>query len=370
MRQLQLDRYSVAGVMSGTSLDGLDIALCNFTKVDSEWRSEIVEAVTVPYSKEWLSRLELAPTVSGYDLIDLHNSYGVYIGEAVKRFLSGREVDIIASHGHTIFHKPDKQLTFQVGNGASVAAVAGVSTVSDFRTLDVALGGQGAPLVPVGDLSLFNEYKFCLNLGGFSNISVKLDIDRDELGSRVSDRSVIAGDLSPVNMALNGIVSEINLKYDRDGELGRAGDIDSKLLSELNSLEFYDLPFPKSLGREWYEDNMLPLLEQSTLSVESKLATCCEHVAMQIGKFVSKYSSSVDEKMLVTGGGALNCYLMERISHHTPVDTVIPEREVVEYKEALIFAFLGVLYLEGLDGCLESVTGAKGSSIGGCLYKI
>jgi anhydro-N-acetylmuramic acid kinase len=144
------------GIMSGTSLDGVDLALCRFKENKGIWKYDILDAFTIPYTSNWESKLRSAHRLNVQDFLLLHNEYGKYIGNLAKQFLEKKpSPDIISSHGHTIFHQPDKGFTFQLGNGAAIAATANISTVSDFRSLDVALGGQGAPLVPVGDKLLF-----------------------------------------------------------------------------------------------------------------------------------------------------------------------------------------------------------------------
>jgi anhydro-N-acetylmuramic acid kinase len=264
----------------------------------------------------------------------------------------GVKPDIIASHGHTIFHEPQKRIMFQIGDGAAIAAETGIDTVSDFRRLDIMLGGQGAPLVPIGDRLLFGDYDYCLNIGGFSNISFEKD------GKR------IAFDISPVNYVINHYSRQIGLEFDKDGEIAKKGKVDQKLLDELNALPYYNQDGPKSLGREWVEKIIYPMLESKGMKLEDMLRTYYEHAAMQIAK-VAK-----NGKMLITGGGAFNKFLIERIDALTGCETVIPEKQIIDYKEALIFAFLGALYMADEASCLASVTGAKCDNIGGMLFKM
>jgi anhydro-N-acetylmuramic acid kinase len=346
-------KYLVTGVMSGTSLDGLDLAAVEFAYADDRWKFSIVAAETISYSPEWEEKLRTAPVLSGVQLMELHNTYGRYLGQHISRFLQQRRLtpQLIASHGHTVFHQPEKGFTFQLGNGVSIAAETGIATVADFRSGDVALGGQGAPLVPVGDRLLFSEYESCLNLGGFANISY------EQNGKR------IAFDICPVNFILNELAQKKGKPYDAGGELGRAGKVNKELLEQLNRLEFYRQPPPKSLGREWMDNCFLPVVNNSDASVEDKLRTVYEHIALQIANAVPETG-----RMLVTGGGAFNTFLLERFREHLKSEIVVPSSDIINYKEALVFAFLGLLRFLGEVNCYASVTGARRDSSAGVVY--
>ena len=326
---------------------------------------------TLSYSgTEWNKRLPGADRLSGIELMELHRDFGRFTGNSVNEFLKDVEVkpDLIASHGHTVFHQPENRLTLQIGDGAEIAGLTGISTISDFRRLDVALGGQGAPLVPVGDELLFGNYNYCLNLGGFANISFR------EHGKRV------AFDICPVNIVLNLLAGEKGKAYDHNGDIALEGIIVPELLESLEALDFYWLRGPKSLGKEWVDSVVLPLLEKSQAPVEDKLRTFCEHIALRINAIINKESlqsgfkngsggSNPAPAMLITGGGARNGFLTELISEKTaPVQTIIPESDLVDFKEAIIFAFLGVLRLRGEANCLASVTGAIRDNSGGIIY--
>ena len=348
--------YRVVGVMSGTSLDGLDLVLCEFVHRDGIWRFRVLKGKTVSYSDKLKRELGSAQKLSAYDFVELHRRYGAIIGEEVKKFV-GEEtnIDFVASHGHTVFHEPDKQVTFQVGCGAQIAARSGLKTISDFRTLDIALGGQGAPLVPVGDKLLFFEYDACVNLGGFANVSYERNNER------------IAFDICPVNIVLNDIVSRFfNRAYDDKGALGRQGNLNEELLAELNALPFYDREPPKSLAREWVENQFNSIIARYDHTRKNHLLTTCYfHFAQQIAKVLNDNDIT---NALFTGGGSFNSYLMELIASYTKTKVVIPDKQVIDFKEALIFAFLGVLREEGQVNCLSSVTGAKIDNIGGSVY--
>lgn len=350
-----MNKYNVIGLMSGTSLDGLDIAYCTFKLENGKWRYSINCAETISYNKEWNNKLKGAHLLSGEILIETHNEYGEYSGRAVLKFMHKnklKNIDFVSSHGHTVFHKPDKGYTFQLGNGATLAAVCGLRVICDFRTLDVALKGQGAPLVPIGDRLLFPEYDYCLNLGGFSNISF------EQKGKR------IAFDICPVNIVLNYIASTKGKEYDKDGLMAKAGKVNNGLLNKLNKLSYYRKVWPKSLGREWVEDYFLPQLNSFSISAEDKLATVTEHIALQISAVVKDSG-----KVLVTGGGANNKFLILKLKEKLfPHQIVIPSKDCIDFKEALVFAFLGVLKSENKINTLKSVTGAIKDSSGGIIY--
>lgn len=355
MKTLSTNKIKAVGLMSGTSLDGLDLVAAEFWQTNGKWNFIIVSAKTVSYSSDWKSRLCNSPFLSGEKLIELHIKYGQFLGNETKRFINetGFQADLIASHGHTVFHQPDLGFTYQVGNGADIAAITGITTVCDFRTGDVALGGQGAPLVPVGDKLLFSEFDFCLNLGGFANISFEENEKR------------IAFDICPVNFVLNHFAEKQGLQYDKNGELGRKGKVETELLEKMNHIDFYQKLPPKSLGREWVEQVFMPIINNSEISDTDKLRTVYEHVAQQITNVISDKG-----KVLVTGGGAFNTFLIELLKNHTNAEIVIPSNEIVNFKEALIFAFLGVLKINGQNNCLSSVTGAKRDHSSGVVFQI
>ena len=340
--------------MSGTSLDGLDLCLAAFRQNENgAWRYEILAAQTSSYPDSWLQKLQRAHTLNAFDFVALHREYGKFLGEQSAHFLQSKKLhaDYIASHGHTVFHQPQRGVTFQIGCGNALAAAAKISTIFDFRSLDVARGGQGAPLVPVGDRLLFSEYDSCLNLGGFANISF------EQNGKRV------AFDVCPCNIALNALSQTAGAAYDKDGLLAAQGSVNNELLSELNALDFYALQGAKSLGREWVEEIFFKKVAARSISLHDKLRTVCEHIAVQVGQCAQ------GRTMLATGGGALNKFLMQRIADLSPCKLVIPDMQTVNFKEALVFAFLGALYIADQPNTLASSTGAPRNSIGGCLVK-
>ena len=349
----------ILGLMSGTSLDGIDLALCDI----GERGYRILAAETVPYYEEWRRRLMTLENASAYEYAIANVELGHHYGRVVNRFLKGKErPEAIASHGHTIFHQPDKGLTAQIGDGDAIAAETGLPVVFDFRTLDVALGGQGAPLVPVGDELLFGGYDACLNLGGIANISF-----RSEGGGGEYER--VAFDVCPCNMALNRLAAMLGYPYDKGGVNARGGQVQTCLLHALDALDYYTLPGPKSLGKEWFVERFWPILKEflgvvpTQTKVRDTLATVSAHIAMQIGRVLEARKIG---SLLVTGGGAFNTYLLEQLGDYRPeVDIIVPDDMIVNYKEALVFAYLGYLRLGGKVNTLASVTGARCDSIGG-----
>lgn len=349
-----MSEHLAIGLMSGSSLDGVDLALVKFQSENGKYGFNILQSTTLPYSAEWENLLSEAFHQKPEDLTGLDKAYGEYLGRQVLRFMQDNDIipNFVASHGHTIFHKPEEHYTLQIGDGQALANACGLKVINDFRSEDVSKGGQGAPLVPIGDKLLFSEYEACLNIGGIANVSY------DQNGQR------IAYDICIANQALNYLANQKGLKYDKDGLLARNGAIDEALLAALNSNAFFKQKAPKSLGREFFEAEQKHLFKGKDIS--DLLATFTEHIAMQIEESLKALPKG---KLLITGGGALNKYLVERIQHHTIHQVVIPEKQIIEYKEALVFAFLGLLKLEGITNVLCSVTGAESDSCSGKIWK-
>lgn len=347
--------FKVIGLMSGSSLDGVDIAYVNFSHDNKRWFFQIVEAGNVPYSSYWKEQLAEAFNKKPEDLKELDKEYGRYLGTITKRFIEKYELEpkLIASHGHTIFHRPDEGFTLQIGNGQEIAKATGIATVNDFRSEDVMKGGQGAPLVPIGDRHLFADYPICLNIGGIANVSYEYE------GKR------IAYDICIANQMLNYLANKLGYDYDNNGSFARQGKVNLDLLKAFNDNSYYDKEAPKSLGREFFEKYQHQIIEESSLDVRDILATATEHIASQIVKSTDILEKS---KMLITGGGAKNNYLVERISELSKHEVVIPDTMIIDYKEALIFAFLGTLKMEGKINVLSSVTGATSDSSSGTIH--
>lgn len=344
--------------MSGSSMDGVDLACCEFILDGTSWSFTILAADTLPYPAELQPKLVQACTWNQKQIKELDQELGMFYGDLLNRFhlTHGVLPDLIASHGHTILHEPDRGITLQAGHGGIMSERTGITVVNDFRSEDVAQGGQGAPLVPVGDRLLFGAYDACLNLGGFANISYD-----DPAGHR------IAYDLGPANMPLNWIAGLQGLTMDKGGTMAGQGQVDENLVKALNNLEFYRLTPPKSLGREWFLDKFLPLLMERKLEPSDLMATVVDHIACQIAHGINHASI---ESVLVTGGGALNQTLMERIRYHTSAKLDIPDLRLINFKEALVFAFLGLLRIRGEVNCLASVTGGNEDLSTGTIHEV
>ena len=350
--------WHVIGLMSGTSLDGVDLVFAKFNK-EKHYTFEILKKETINYSEIWKNKLQNAFHYSGEKLGQLDTDYGTFLGTLILQFIAKNKltnIDFIASHGHTIFHQPEKNFTLQIGNGATIAAITNHKVICDFRKQDVALGGQGAPLVPIGDQLLFSNYNYCLNLGGFANISFEKNNKR------------LAFDICPVNIVLNYYTQKIGLEYDDKGVLATQGTFNKALFKTLNELPFYTKHQPKSLGYEFVKNTILPIIENYNIPIKDILRTYIEHVAFQISEVLKRNFISKKETILITGGGAFNDFLIQRIESYSVAKIVIPTNDIINFKEALIFAFLGLLKNENKTNCLKSVTGASKNHSSGIIY--
>ncbi len=360
--------YRAIGIMSGSSLDGLDIAFAEFTETGGKWGHEILEAECFEYSKEWEDKLRQAVLLPALDYQLLHTEYGHYIGKRINGFIERygleHKVNLIASHGHTSFHLPGQQMTAQLGDGAAIAAETGLNVVSDLRSLDVALGGQGAPIVPIGEKLLFAGYDHFLNIGGIANISIH------------KHGKCIAYDVCAANRVLNMLAGEEGLQYDDGGQLAASGNVNEDLLGKLNSLEYYSKAYPKSLANSFGTDVVYPIIKASGVAVKDGLRTYVEHIALQVGNAVADDEpQTTDDRrvrnLLVTGGGAMNNFLIERLKTllaEKAIEVVIPGERTIQYKEAVIMALIGILRWREEENVLPSVTGASRGSVGGALW--
>jgi len=349
------DSYHIIGVMSGTSLDGIDLCYANYN-FNNNWSYKILHATTYNYTDKWKDRLLNSIGLNKSDLRSLDIDYTNLLASILRDFIlqfNIRNVDAISTHGHTILHQPQKKITYQIGNLPFLSKDLNMNVVCDFRTQDVELGGQGAPLVPIGDQLLFPEYKYCLNLGGFANISYK------------TDNEIIAFDICPVNTVLNHYTRIIGHDFDIDGSIANTGKIVPKLLNELNSIDFYKNFKPKSLGIEWVIEIIYKIIDKNNLSTSDILRTFSEHIVIQIQNVIKNDFSNI----LITGGGAKNKFLIELITNRLDNHINIPDDILIDFKEALIFGFLGVLRLRNENNCLSSVTGASKNHSSGKIYK-
>jgi len=379
--------YKVIGLMSGSSLDGLDIAYCNFDVIGGEVSWQLIVAETVKFEDMWVARLANLPAQNAKTLAKTHTYFGRYMAELVNNFIKKNNItpDLIASHGHTIFHEPERFFTLQIGDGAALAALTGITTVCDFRTQDIALAGEGTPIAPAADRYLFSGYDFYLNIGGIANVTCN------------AKGKFIAFDTSPANQVLNLLANEIGLPFDLNGEVARSGQLVQALIDKLNEVDYFQKKYPKSLDNNWIRENIFPIIQKNDAAIADKLYTYTCFIALQIRESVgrifeqedfSRESSDLGQglresadtfevsggkkyRMFVTGGGAFNSFLMEKIQSECAlfnVEIILPEKEIIDYKEAILMGLMGVLRMEGLPNCFSSVTGAKMDTVGGAVY--
>ena len=348
---------NVIGIMSGTSLDGLDICLVSFNCNDySDFN--IINSKTYNYSSDWTDKLSNAINLGLNELNKLDNEFGKLIGDNINKFIlkiGNPKVDLVSSHGHTVFHDPKKGITKQIGKGSVIFDRTKISLICDFRTQDVELGGQGAPLVPIGDLNIFKNYKYCLNLGGFGNISIK------------KNKLIKAFDICPVNTVLNYYSKKLGYPYDKNGKFSETGNVNYKLLKKLDSLEYYKIEGPKSLGIEFVNEKVIPLIDSFSINNKDILKTFIEHIAEQIN--ISIKENKDNESILITGGGTYNQTIIKKLKNKLKCNIVIPEKKIIDNKEALIFAYMGLLRFNNKINCLKSVTGASKDHSSGKLFK-
>jgi anhydro-N-acetylmuramic acid kinase len=362
-----MESYKVIGLMSGSSMDGLDIAYCEIKVDGDKYEYQILKSECAPFPVKWKLRLEKLVLQNAITYIKTHTFFGHFVGEKVREFIDTHGIkgnlDFIASHGQTVFHQPENLFTSQIGCGAAIATRTGFPVICDFRTSDVALGGQGTPIAPAANRYLYPQYKYFLNLGGISNIAVNID------------GKYIAYDVSPVNLMLNKLASIVGKDFDEDGKMARSGVVNDALLTELNASWYYEKDYPKSLSGGWVSKVMLPVVNRHHIPVEDKLRTVCELIAIQLGNAFDmvqrkeNISISENDSILVTGGGAFNTFLMERIQAILPMKVVIPDAETVKFKEAVLMALMGVLRVRNSINCFSSVTGASRDNIGGAIYQ-
>ncbi len=357
------------GLMSGSSLDGLDIASCRFElQGDRIVHWQLLEGETVPFPASWQVHLRRLPEADARTLAHAHAALGRWMGEAVNGFLARYphlRPDCIASHGHTIFHFPAEGFTTQIGDGAAVASVTGYTTVSDFRGTDVALGGQGAPLAPIADRLLFPQYELMLNLGGIANITCNIE------------GRYIAFDIGGANQILNALTQSIGLPYDDGGRMAASGRLIEPLMEAMDRLPYFQAAPPKSLGNDWVQAHQTEAYIAWPASVEDRLHTACVQLARQTALALARIMESENWRLpqyriLATGGGAFNTFLtnciVEACNTVAPVSLQVPEPGIIAFKEAVLMALMGVLRMAGLPNCMASVTGASRDAVGGAVY--
>jgi anhydro-N-acetylmuramic acid kinase len=355
--------YRTIGLMSGSSLDGLDIVFAEFHENGGKWNYEILNADCYAYPAEWVDKLKNAISLNALEYQLLHADYGHYLGQQVKKFIDAHnlhyKVALIASHGHTTFHIPSRKMTAQLGDGAAIAAETMLPVVSDLRALDIAFGGQGAPIVPIGEKLLLGDYDYFLNIGGIANLSVNAD-------------PYIAFDVCPANRVLNMLANEAGHEYDKDGELAASGQVNNALLTKLDELDYYTQPSPKSLANDFGTDIIYPMIKKAGIEINDAISTFTEHIAVQIRKSIGNLNSNkTSSRLLATGGGAFNSHLLHRLTEQVNglgIKVEVPDARLVSFKEALVMALIGVLRWREKYNVFSTVTGASRDSVGGALW--
>ena len=354
--------------MSGSSLDGVDLVYCEFEGHNdtNSYDFKLIHAENVPFSERWSSRLKHLPSQNALTFFRTHTYFGHYLGDIINDFIKKYHLkpDFIASHGHTIFHDPAYQFTAQIGDGGAMAARTGHKVICDFRTLDISIGGEGTPIAPAADRYLFAGYDFYMNIGGIANITGD------------ANGKYIAFDTGPANQIFNGLANTVGLDYDKDGQLARNGQINTNILKKLADFDYFTADYPKSLGNCWIQNEILPIYLSEDCSLEDKLRTGVEHLAFQTAYSIEQviHTENLDKPtftLFATGGGVLNTFLMEEIQKKLDlvgVQIIVPEKDMIDYKEAILMGLMGVLRVEGKVNCFSSVTGAERDTIGGAVY--
>jgi len=357
-----MKQYYAIGAMSGTSLDGIDLAYCKYFLENEKWSFKLIQAKTYNFSNELIVEIRAAIDNKPKDNHILDVKLGAYYAKIINQFIKEHNIetiDFVANHGQTVYHNPHKKATIQLGDGATIAKKTNLTCINNFRNLDVELGGQGAPLVPIGDFHFYNNFNYCINLGGISNITIQ---NKNEV--------LLAYDISPCNVLLNHYTRQIGFEFDRDGQIGRAGKINKLLFDKLNNNIYYNKQAPKSLDAKNCIDVFVPEIDRFNIEIEDKLHTICQHIAHQIKIVILKHYQQKNEKVLLSGGGTLNKFLVETIKTSLPIEVCIPSTEIIEYKEAIIFGLLGVLKMNNSVNCLKVVTGANKDCVGGQIWKL
>ena len=362
--------YYVLGLMSGSSLDGLVIAYCNITwDGDRVTHWKLLESETLPFSDKWKNRLRELPNQNGLIFAKTNTYFGHYMGGLVNEFIENyriKELDFIASHGHTIFHDPEHRISIQIGDGAALASQTGYTTICDFRTQDVAMDGEGAPLSPLADRYMFHNYDFYLNIGGIANVSANTGND-----------NWVAMDCCAANQVLNLLAEELGSEFDNNGSFASRGSVNEKLLGQVSDFSYYSNPYPKSMSNGWIREKIIPLYREAECSSEDKLATACEHIAIEISNSIQDIINKegfirTSYKMLLTGGGVFNNYLVQTIhaycNRSLDIDLLMPDASIINFKEAMLMALLGVLRVEKVPNSMKAITGAKMDTINGAIH--
>lgn len=345
----------VIGVMSGSSLDGLDLAYCRFFQRNALWTYEFICGKTFPFPHSLRISLEKARDLSAIQITELDATLGRWIGQEIKQWMNTEKLtpDLISSHGHTIFHNPQASYTLQIGSGAHIASITQVKVINNFRISDVAKGGQGAPLVPIGELMLFHDHDAFINLGGIANISI------------IQNTTIRAWDIGPFNQVLNHIAGRAGKLFDENGKMASTGQVIEKWKTHLLEWAYFSQSSPKSLGNEQVH---LEIIKKIPEENSADLAfTFCQVMSKIIAEEIT---SNQCKNVLITGGGAYHHFFISLLNFQLPghIQITLPPKSLIEFKEAIIFAFLGLLRENNQINVLSTVTGATSDSCAGTIY--
>lgn len=352
--------YRVIATMSGSSLDGLDIAYAHI-QLDPEPAFRIVAADTFAYTDAELQVLRTVSRTGTHADDQTDQWFGAVSAAYISAFLRQLgypPVDLVASHGHTTLHKPSLGISQQIGDPQVMANALRLPVIARFRQADVDAGGQGAPLVPLCDQLFFSEYDACLNIGGIANISFETPQGR------------VGFDICGANQILNFFAEQAGWPYDAEGEMAAAGEMDPALFDQLNAVPFLAAPYPKSLDNHFVHRAFIEPLQRAPLMLNDKLATAAHHIAYQIARVIEQQPGRralADYRLLVTGGGAFNRHLIRLIRDHARIQVQLPDTIIIQYKEALAMALMGVLRFQNRSNFLPSVTGASAAVSGGVI---
>ena len=352
---MKIKKFNVIGIMSGTSCDGLDIAYCSYWMDNGKWQYELINKSFTPYDPVMSEKLLKSSKLSSYDLKKLDIELGELISTNILSLIKNHSIKpfLISSHGHTVLHNPAEKITLQIGNPLIISNKTKIKVITNFRELDVLTGGQGAPLVPYGDKHLFSENDYCINIGGIVNIS------------NLKSKIITAYDVCPANIILNKYSRAMGLEYDKNGSIASKAKKINSLFNKLNNLGYYNIDGPKSLDIDLIEKEFFPLLKG--YAHEDILCTTIHHIAYQINKSLGSKNNNV----LLTGGGVFNTFLLKKIKSYNKLNNnfIVPNSDIVSFKEAIIFGYLGLLRYLNYENISKTVTGSKNSSSSGTIIE-
>jgi anhydro-N-acetylmuramic acid kinase len=347
----------ILGAMSGSSLDGLDLAICSFT---DQSIFTIHNSTTIELPLDLRTKLKNFSTLNAFQIADLDAYFALFSAHSIRDFTNNwiGGISLVVSHGHTLYHNPANAVSWQIGNGGIIAAVTGIDTLCDLRVQDVALGGQGAPLAALVDLNLFKDYTGLLNLGGIANITIN------------QSNTVYSWDISPCNQVFNHLAQKEGKEFDKGGSIARSGKILMELIHKWQENTYFSQMPPKSMDNTWVKENYIKEIDKIDQPVKILMASFAEFVAIQLSKDLKSLDLNPG-KILVTGGGAFNAHFISRLKVHlSPLNWVVEvaEESLINYKEAMLMAYMGHRYINKKTNTISTATGAEKDLISGALY--